>query len=229
MKDRRKYPRIYLQENEILKPIVGAKADFGNAEIHVFDMSYSGLALAKCESIKVEAGEEIAITLNLGEKKIPLSGEVRWVTDKLFGMQISGLGERERLHLMRFVEEKVLGTYVSPVAKELFSRQTFDQWYHGPYDTNIYIWEVAGEFKKAIIELDGNLMCVEDNEFSLLKNISPQVEETEYNYYLQEENERESLKSENPVSLRAIEVLSQIENKTNSLDALLEKLVEFSG
>lgn len=226
MKDRRKYPRVYLQENENLKPILGASALFESVEVKVFDMSYTGLALERVESFAVENGSILDFQLCLGGKKLQLQGHVRWQTDELFGLQLDKIGEKDRLTLMRFIDKKVLGTYVFLVAKELYSQQSFDLWYHGPYDTNIYIWKVSGTLDKAMIELDGFLLSYEDKEFHLVNTKFSQDIEAEYNYYLHSDDSRQVLEPTNPFHLRVIEVLSQIENKPKSIEILLQKLAE---
>lgn len=212
--ERRRYPRVQLHpisqffEVEIL--------GFGPAEI--FDISLSGMALSQPKEQQiVTSGEVVTIKIHLRETQESLSilSHIVRVNAKVVAIEFVDVPLEGRRLLQEVVSDRVVGLNMSLVDPKYYhSSASFTYWFHGPMETNLYLWEEAdGEktLEKGQFDMGGLVLSYENGSFSYEKRVG-HGDETDFLRPRQ-------------VLLRAHSILSQIQTNLFSLGAL-QRLVE---
>ncbi len=184
--------------------ILGAELEWPNHELSsVFDLSYFGLAAARPALFTFAPNDRFKLKVRLGAVgTMELMGRVAWSNDKTVGIEILETTALARLDLDRFLGDQLIGRHLSRVDKQFYGQSAdFSVWYHGPGDTNIYLWlHASGQIDRAEIEVDGEIIQFDG------KNIYPAGRPA--------------------LIFRAMMVLSQIDESKTSLRPLMEALAK---
>ena len=163
-KDRRKHPRLSVnngEESGISLRIV----DYGPA--FFFDMSYRGAALSQPKEKKVSrVGELITLDIKSGMDQGQLKAKVVRVSDKGLGVHFRDVGPTTQVIIDRLVTDRIVGMNMKRMEPENFGPQSdFDNWFHGPKGTNLYLWIENGFLSKVHFEMASASILYEDNSF----------------------------------------------------------------
>lgn len=234
--DRRRHPRINIRDEiEKAQALKGAEIEVEGSDkaLKVFDMSVSGLACEKLENVKEKSIFKAKIRLGELEPQ-DVSVEVVWSSEKVTGLRFESCEANVKLSIGDFLQDRIVGQYMISVDPKYFADHVdFQVWYHGPNNTNVFIWKVDGkeDVAKVMVAFDGTSLIFEEGEF---RAGGDSIDWQEYaNYSVEalpkaEEADDEDLPvvldNESPLVKRSIEILSQVAFDKEVLQKLIRQM-----
>jgi hypothetical protein len=227
-RDRRRFPRIFLQSAEEFQKLVGAQVIWpSGSKTDVMDLSYTGAAVAQPSGNTLEKGNTLTLGFSFsGQQPVPVSARVVRTDGLVAGFQFDELGAHTRLAFETFLNDNLLGLNLRPVSPSLFNQsQDFSQWYHGPKDTNVFIWANGNQVQKAIVEIDNQILVWNAGVLSQGKCRQDLISAIE-DYYspVLYESVRAGASIESALINRVVKVLSQVKESSPQIRTLLENL-----
>ncbi len=231
----RRFPRIFLQKSSRpLTHLLGAKAIWNNREqIDVHDLSYVGAAFVRSLGINAQPGETVAINLELsGQPPFHISCEVMRVSDKLIAVAFAPLSTEARVGLERYLQEKMIGLHMHPIDPKYFAKPgQFSHWFHGPNNTNLFLWHADMRLTQATVELGPDFLIYKNGEFA--EGNSEQFLDHENDDYVKPLFDKNLESSEfrkqiglSPLMTRTLNVLSQIDDPEKVVEPLIRLILE---
>lgn len=163
LKNRRKYQRVLVEPSDkhLITEIVG----YGTSV--VFDMSYSGAAFGQPKEKQVQDGEqEITVLLKTPIDEATLKAKVIRATGDMVAVQFVEINVEARIIIDRVVTDRMIGVNMFLIDSRHYSPNAdFNFWFHGPKETNLYLWTRNDKLIKAQMELDSSLLFYEDDSF----------------------------------------------------------------
>jgi hypothetical protein len=168
----RRFPRIFLTGVlRGLKPLENCKViwpsgfesdvfDFGRSSASVYFPMRLGLNFSKDEIVKLgwRLGKNDAI---FADCRV-IRGETRLLT-----VEHIRLTSAHYKLIDKYFTNDFIATHLQEIHKRNFApEQTFDFWFHGPMDTNIYIWKGAKGPSRVSIELGETVLGFEGKTLS---------------------------------------------------------------
>ncbi len=178
--DRRKYPRLFLaHSDDEYNKIEGAQFLWPQGgKSQVLDISYSGIAISSTGFLdQVRVGDYIEAFLLLPHDahfQIPISVRVVRKTANVIGFKIDSTNPEGRIKIDQLMKDGiVMQGLVKRSAENLISILKADIWYHGPFDTNFFIWkDIDGKMTKCFIEYDNSVLIYENGDYRVARTSS---------------------------------------------------------
>ncbi|MCC7405280.1 MAG: PilZ domain-containing protein [Bdellovibrionales bacterium] len=233
--ERRQCPRLYFDfQQGSLREILGARILWPNeSTTEVFDMSYSGAALRVPKKAALKAGEIHHLHIQLGDQPaVPVDAEIIWVREQMTGVRWTKVTPETRSAFGRFLVDKLVGASLTPIHPQFFSEaMTFDYWFHGPKDTNLYLWmerdergQATQRVERAVVEIDDQTLVYEYGSLSCGKR-SPEWDlQRDYGGVDELGADWASVSRGSPLVLRTMNLLSHVGEVKAPLQALVEEL-----
>ena len=196
----------------------------------VLDISYIGAAIVKTSKIteKFSKGEIIEFYFSFanGEQDVVFDAEVIREDDKVLAVHFPELTLKARKSLETFLKQKLIGLNTKLVDPKFYIKeQGFDFWFHGPNQTNVFIWGDKDQIIKAAVELNYEVITFEDGKFySSESKRFLEVPTEDYAYKVNNPDQRTmaDVKSVQDV----VSLLSQIEDKTGIIHKLSDSILK---
>lgn len=226
--DRRRYPRVFLDKSlgDFIE-IMGVKVHWPNGDVGgALDVSYIGAALTKPAGLPIRftQGEELPLYFQFSENKVFLKSYFVREIPQAIGVYFSNLSPQANLAIEKFLKHKLIGTNTRLIPKNFYSReQTFSHWYHGPNDTNIFIWYENGKIEKATVELATQVLFIEDDKIFFTK-VESWFESDDYAYYIKNKGGKNILQNNSPFFENVVSVLTQVPSLGGPINQLLNHL-----
>ena len=150
-KDRRKYQRVVVDMSEQLLVEIE-----GHGEALVFDMSYSGAAISQPQAKAVDSSKEkLQLLLKTTVDKAEVPAKIVRVGEDVIALSFEELSVDARIIIDRVVTDRIVGLNMNLIDPKYYSQKVdFNHWFHGPRDTNLYLWESDNQLDRAQLELD---------------------------------------------------------------------------
>lgn len=231
-RDRRRYPRIFLQSAEAFQKLIGGQVRWaGGATTDLLDLSYTGAAAGQPGSLMLEKGQIVGLSFILaGHAPVDVSGRVIRADGQIVGLQFDALSPEARLAFETFLSDNLLGLSLKKVDPSMFrGSQDFNHWYHGPKDTNVFVWMRGPILTKAIVEIDNQILVLDGGKLQQGKSRADLTSAIE-DYYspVLFESVRAGTSPESPLVARVAKVLSQMKDAGTEITLLLRALEEAS-
>ena len=166
---RRAFPRVFLQPGgQPLSKLLGSKVIWQNGdEGEINDLSYSGLAVLREAGANFQPGQHLTFQLAFpGQSNVDVEGEVIRQTEKVVAIKLNALSTEARLAIDKYLHEKLVGIHVRRIDPKFFARPgSHTHWFHGPNNTNIFLWYDQMNLKKAVVESGNRFLEWEDGKF----------------------------------------------------------------
>ena len=135
--DRRKYQRVLVDtQREDLKVFV---LDHGSCE--VFDMSYEGAALSQPDDRVSDVEKDLIIHLKTSVDEATIPAVSVRISETVLAVNFRKIDVAARLIIDRVVSDRIVGLNMQLIDSRHYSQQAdFTHWFHGPKDTNLYLW-----------------------------------------------------------------------------------------
>jgi hypothetical protein len=225
---RRRFPRILVQPpTSPLQTLLGASAIWpGGEHLDVYDLSYSGAALSLSSLPSVKPGDEVELGLTLaGQRAFKVKARVVRLAQNLMAVDFRDFSTEARLAVERFMQDKLIGANVRAIDPRFFNRDGgFTHWFHGPLNTNIFLWYDKGQMYKATVEFGSQLLIWDDNVFSEGSSSEYSFEAEDYVRPLLKTKATQIPPGFSPLMARVLEVLTQIPDTDGVLKPLIAEL-----
>jgi hypothetical protein len=167
LKDRRKYQRVLVEPSS--KILTATVVDHGPTLM--FDMSYEGAAFAQPKDKKIDNVDQILqlhLKTDIDEATIPARA-VR-VSQEVVAVHFEDISTEARIIIDRVVSDRIIGLNMSLIDPKHYSgKADYSHWFHGPKETNLYLWALGEKIHKAQMEMSEAVMLVND-EMLLFEN-----------------------------------------------------------
>ncbi len=207
-----------------MKEIVGAKATWPDGQsVEIFDLSYSGASMRKPDALLFEKGKRLSLRLEIaGYSFFSQPCELVRSDEKMVAVRFQKLDTVALKIFDEFLNDKLLGLHMALVNPKFYGEnQTFKYWFHGPRDTNVFLWVDGEKLSQASIELDEQFL-----EWNGLKFKQKRVQSESASWesarglnapeFLEEVPVRPELLS------RALKIFTQVQKPPPALWALLD-------
>lgn len=177
--DRRKFPRLLLAHPDgyymRLEGLMFLWPKGGKSQ--VLDLSYSGMAISSQGYLDaVKLGDYIEAHLLLpGEDQfqVPISVRVVRKTAQVLGFRIDSTNPEGRIKIDQVMKDLIVSSNLRKLSPHLLhSSLQCDVWFHGPFDTNLFLWKSGSRFSKAYIEYDNSVLVYEGESFRVARSAS---------------------------------------------------------
>ncbi len=233
--NKRRYPRIVIpHEKADLHTIIGINAQIPSGEkVPVLDLSYNGAAILKVPHREIEKiGTELPLQFFFeGHLLKPVKTEVVRTSDSAVGLRFAAMPPETRVDFDKMMNDKMLGLNTHRVRTDLLNskdrRYNLTHWYHGPKDTNIFIWMIEDQMVKFMIEVDYQMIDFEKGEMQFAQTL-PETEffRDGYSGYAEVRASSNVSFSQTDLMKRAINILSHIPKKGAVIDSVIDLLIK---
>lgn len=232
--DRREYIRVPVASDwGELQPLLGAILHWPNHETSpVFDLSYFGVAASRPALFAPLKGDRLELRIELGkEASIPLKGKMAWGNDKVIGIQLDPLKVEARQAFDDFLEDRLIGLNLRRVDRRHYGPFDFSVWYHGPHDTNVYLWQdiKTDKILKAEIELDGRVLIFDGKQLlsggARAASLTDQIGAGS-RLAVDDDDLPVEVEDHNPLVKRALSILSQVDEPRGPMRDFLTLLAK---
>lgn len=221
---RRKFPRIFLVGLEDLKELIGARVTWPDRQVvDVFDMSYSGASMKKPDRLELEPGKELMLLWEIaGSSPFPVPCKLVRGDEKMVAIQFLHLSTDALRIFDEFLNDKLLGRHTALVNPKFYGdNQTFKYWFHGPRDTNVFLWTEGERIDRATVELDGLYLQWDGSRFHQ-KQLRSDVKAWDDSYVGPEDLLLEEVDLEPEFLARVLKIFTQVQNPPPAMWALLD-------
>lgn len=176
--DHRRFPRLFLaHRDEDYQKISGALLLWPKGgKSQILDMSYSGIAISSQGLLDiVKMGEYIQGHILLptqDQVRLPVSMRVVRKTAQMIGFKIDSTSLEGRLKIDQFIKDMIVGQNIRKLSPQLLHASLkSDVWFHGPFDTNFFLWfDESRKINKALIEYDNSVIQFEDGKVKVSRS-----------------------------------------------------------
>lgn len=238
-KNSRRYPRVFLTKGvQEFERITGIEVKWPRGHVTgVLDISYIGAALVKSTKVleNFVKGEEIEFRFSFagGPQDVVFDAEVIREDDRILAVYFPELTVQARQALDGFLKQKLVGLNTRLVDPQYYIKeQGFDYWFHGPNQTNVFIWGSLDEIKKAAFEVNYQVVTFENEKLYLSESkrfLEVPTEDYAYRVNNPESKKSADLSADLKIAQDITSLLSQIEDKSGIIKKLLEKIVKTFG
>lgn len=231
--NQRRYPRVFLDKSlGDFKELLGVQVRWPHDDVGgVLDISYIGAALSRPAGIKISLtpNEMIPLEFLFGNHSVKINAYFVREMGHVLGVHFPELSVKAHVEIENFLKDKIVGLHTRYIEPRFYSaNQDFSHWYHGPNDTNIFIWEDHEKISKATVELGQKILFYENESFHTAK-ITQWMEDPndDYAYYIRYIDEKESVAGQTTFFEKIVSVLTQIQDNRNPIERLLNVLKNY--
>lgn len=161
VKDRRRYQRVLVEPSS--KVLSVSVEGFGKTL--VFDMSYDGAAFAQPKEKKIsDVDEPIVLKLETEIDQATIKARAVRVSQEVVAVQFIDIGVDARVIIDRVVTDRIVGLNMILIDPKHYSgKSDFQYWFHGPKETNLYLWTENDQLVKAQMDMANASMMFEDD------------------------------------------------------------------
>ncbi len=161
VKDRRKYQRVLVEPSSKVLSVTLV----GYGKTLVFDMSYDGAAFAQPKEKKVsDVDQALVLHLQTDVDEATINATSVRVNDEVVAVHFDKISLEARVIIDRVVTDRIVGLNMNLIDPKHYSgKADFSFWFHGPKDTNLYLWMQGSELIKAQMEMASAAMVFEDD------------------------------------------------------------------
>lgn len=217
----RALPRISLIGFSDLQDIIGVQVAWpGGESVPVLDLSFSGSAMRRPKSLEFEKGRRLRLNWSFaGNKTLEIESELIRFDEKMVAIKFVKLEAKALEVLDSFLTENLIGRNLSFVNPKFYgSRDDYQFWFHGPKDTNLFVWADGDRAIRTILEFDRHILNYAKGDWSL-KKLPPTSS-------LEEDTRWQNIELTKVFLSRAIRLLTQIVTPPPAIWDFLEHLKE---
>jgi hypothetical protein len=230
LSEKRKYPRLLLAHSDSeYRAIVGSQILWPRGgKSQVLDMSYAGIAIEAPgvgDSLKI--GEFIEAHLLLpteNQLRIPVALRVIRKTSSVVGLRVDSTSVDGRIKIDQTLKDQIVENAMRSLTTESLPQELHaSSWFHGPFDTNIFIWNTENRISKLFIEYDNSILQFENGQFIVGRTSSTAPEESGYGSpFFTKELHLQKLSLGKSWLDRVLKLISQVKNSTKDLELVKE-------
>lgn len=170
-KERRKYPRVLL---ELSSKVLSIEI-VGYGETLIFDMSYQGAAFSQPKDRRIEDVDlTVALQINAEGETASIEARTVRVSDDVVAVHFEEISVEARMIIDRVVTDRIVGLNMVLIdSKHYAGKDDFTSWFHGPKETNLYLWDQEGALIRAQMEMAEASMVYEGDSIMFENKQTP--------------------------------------------------------
>jgi hypothetical protein len=183
-------PRILLAlDRDHLTPLSGVRLQWPNrSESAVFDLNFAGLAASTqvqslvntvtIDKLKIGHVFDLALKIQGLSEPLPVKLKVISQTAQVIGFAFDTISAQGRLAIEQTCKDALIGQHLrEESSSHLHPHLQADSWWHGPFDTNLFLWREDGrELSKVVIEYDNLIWIYQPGKVSLVRSMASHPE-----------------------------------------------------
>lgn len=127
----------------------------GSGPVKLFDISYGGAAFAQPQKNPVSEDRLLELLFFKREGTIPVKARVVRFTEDMFATEFTQVPSNARLFIDSLISDRTVGLNMNLVDPKYYETSAdFTHWFHGPKETNFFIWTVDEKLSRARLELE---------------------------------------------------------------------------
>jgi hypothetical protein len=148
----------------------------GHGPTKLFDMSYEGAALTQPLTQAVtQVGVEVELRFQTQVDQASLKAEVIRTSADTVAVRFLDVGVTARIIIDRLVTDRIIGLNMNLIDPKHYAADVdFTHWYHGPKETNVYLWWRAGQLTRGQLEM-ATATVTYDGEDLFLRTATPRT------------------------------------------------------
>ncbi len=231
----RRYPRVFLTKGVLdFSKIVGLEVRWpeGDYQTGVLDISYIGAAIVKTSIIpqKYQKGDRVPFVFCFQEEdeKITIECEIVRADERSLAVYFVDLPLATRKILEKFLKQKLIGQNTRLVDPKFYIKeQGFDYWFHGPNQTNIFIWGNKRKIVKATFEVNYEVVSFENKKFFLSESKEFLEAPTEdYAYRVNNPESKRPIVKKEKIIKDIFSLLSQVQDPDGVIAKLAQEMMD---
>lgn len=142
----------------------------GVGPVELFDISYGGAAFSQPGNVKLSmTGETIQLEFSInGQKAQDLSAKVVRLTNENFAVEFINATQETKIFVDKLISNRMVGLNMNLIDPQFYTAKGgFNYWFHGPKNTNLFIWEADGKLLKASLDLADVALHWENGQFQI--------------------------------------------------------------
>lgn len=208
--EKRKFRRVQVQS--LGASLSGLTVQMkGTGLVELYDISYGGAAFSQPEHQRVSlTGEMVELDFFLnGQKAQNLTGKVVRLTQEMFAVEFIDASAETKSFVDRLITNRMVGLNMNLIDPQFYrGKESFAYWFHGPKNTNLFLWENQTHLSKASLDMFDVALHWENGLFQI---------DNKMNRSLQGRANVGTNAAEN-VFRQAAEILSQMRSNVSSLE-----------
>lgn len=153
--ERRKFRRVQVQD--LGSSLSGLEVRLeGVGVVNLFDISYGGAAFSQPQDHKLSlAGQIVELDFFMnGQKTLNVSAKIVRLTPDVFAVEFIDTSNETKSFVDRLITNRMVGLNMNLIDPQFYrGKESFSYWFHGPKNTNLYLWEHEGKLIKASLDL----------------------------------------------------------------------------
>ncbi|MBY0315857.1 MAG: PilZ domain-containing protein [Bdellovibrionales bacterium] len=208
--EKRKFRRVQVQS--LGSSLSGLTVQLiGTGPVELYDISYGGAAFSQPDHQKVSlTGETVELDFFLnGQKAQNLTGRVVRLTQDMFAVEFMDPSAETKAFVDRLITSRMVGLNMNLIDPQFYrGKESFSYWFHGPKNTNLFLWEDQGHLTKASLDLFDVALHWENGLFQIDNKMNRSVQGRQPN----------SSNLGEGVFRQAAEILSQMRSNVSCLE-----------
>lgn len=216
--EKRKFRRVQVQS--LGSSLSGLTVEMkGTGLVSLYDISYGGAAFSQPEHQRVSLTGDLAefdFFLN-NQKAQNLTGKVVRLNQEMFAVEFIDPSSETKAFVDRLITNRMVGLNMNLIDPQFYrGKESFAYWFHGPKNTNLFLWENNGQLTKASLDMFDVALHWEGGLFQI---------DNKMNRSLQGRAQSGANASEG-VFRQAAEVLSQMRSNVSSLEEFKQHIFD---
>lgn len=160
----KRYPRVFItsrmKESEFLKNAQVVWPSGFASQIYDFGRTCITVYFPMRLNMQLSKGEFIKLGFRLGAHELTSDCRVVRSETRLLVVEPMRLAVSQAAKVDAFFNPQYIAEHLYEVpSKDFAPEQTFQKWYHGPMDTNLYVWQDIDGIKRVSLELKDKVYC----------------------------------------------------------------------
>lgn len=213
--NRRKFKRVQVESlGASLSDLTVQVSGIGT--VNLYDISYGGAAFSQPPGKTISvSGDTLSLDFMIhGRSALLVSAKVVRLTEQVFAVEFLDNSQKAKSFVDRLISHRMVGLNMNLIDPSFYSGEKgFSYWFHGPKNTNLYLWEKDGALVRATLDLFDTALHWQDGLFQVENKMNHSVQENPQSSFSSQEVFRQSA-----------EILSQMRTNVACLKELQEKL-----
>jgi hypothetical protein len=145
-------------------------------------------------------------------------------TPSIIGLRIDSTSVDGRIKIDQALKDQIVESSMRSLSTQFLPQELqASSWFHGPFDTNIFIWNFEENISKLFIEYDNSILQFENGQFIVGRTSSTAPEDSGYGSpFFTKELHSQKLSLGKSWLDRVVKLIAQVKNSTSDLELAKE-------
>lgn len=142
----------------------------GVGPVELFDISYGGAAFSQPPDQRISlSGQKLELDFFMNGKKVMnVTAKTVRLTEEMFATEFLDTSSEVKGFVDRLITNRMVGLNMNLIDPQFYKdKNQFSYWFHGPKNTNLYLWEEDGQLTRATLDLFNIALHWQDGMFQV--------------------------------------------------------------